>query len=137
MEVHQKEVEGSERKIPYTYIQNGSTRICFMFAGRGYNYDRPLFYYTTMKLIEDTCDIVHVHYDYDSSFFEQPWEGIAKQMEEDVSSVIEDVLKQKDDVHLCFLGKSIGTVPIAEGLIRKYPAAKYIFLTPLFKYNFY
>ncbi|MGR9049687.1 alpha/beta family hydrolase [Halobacillus faecis] len=137
MEVHRKEGIGSEGETAYTHIQNGTDRVCFMFAGRGYGYDRPLFYYTTMKLIEEKWDIVHVHHDYASSFFEQPWESIAKRMERDFSVVIEDVLDQKDDFHLCFLGKSIGTLPIAEGLIQKYRGAKFVLLTPLFKYDFY
>ncbi|RDY70075.1 alpha/beta hydrolase [Halobacillus trueperi] len=137
MEVQQKVVDGAEGRIAYTYIQNGSDRVCFMFSGRGYSYDHPIFYYTTMKLMEDTCDIVHVHYDYDSSFFEQPWEVIAKRMERDVSSVIEDVFKQRDYGHLTFLGKSIGTLPIAERLIQKYSEARFVLLTPLFKYELY
>lgn len=137
MEVKRKEAGGSEGKIAYTYIQNGSDRVCFMFSGRGYSYDRPLFYYTTMKLIEDTWDIVQVHYDYDSSFYEQPWERIAKQMEREVSSVIAEVFKQKNYDHFSFLGKSIGTLPIVEGLIHKYPEAAFVLLTPLLKYDFY
>ncbi|MYL48225.1 alpha/beta hydrolase [Halobacillus litoralis] len=137
MEVHRKEVHGLAGKIAYTYIQNGSDRVCFMFAGRGYSYDRPLFYYSTMKLIEDAFDIVHVHYDYAPSFFDQPWKEIAKLIERDVSAVVGDVLHQKEYQHVCFLGKSMGTLPIAEGLIHDYQGARFVLLTPLFKHDLY
>ncbi|CDQ20880.1 hypothetical protein BN982_03235 [Halobacillus karajensis] len=64
MKVEGKENLIGDKKHKYTHIQNNSNKVCFMFSGAGYTYDKPLFYYSTMKFIEDKVDIVHVHYNY-------------------------------------------------------------------------
>ena len=44
-----------------------------MFSGPGYNYDKPLFYYTTMLMLENKIDVVHIHYSYDGQLMENQW----------------------------------------------------------------
>ncbi|WP_461673036.1 hypothetical protein [Priestia megaterium] len=42
MHVDQKSVSSQTHRIPYTHIKTGGPRICFMFSGLGYTYEKPL-----------------------------------------------------------------------------------------------
>ncbi len=56
MKVDVKTKKTGDKEIRYTHIQNESETICFMFSGAGYSYDRPLFYYATMAMLEEKDD---------------------------------------------------------------------------------
>ncbi|MBI0579999.1 hypothetical protein IEC97_21810 [Neobacillus cucumis] len=62
MRVNQRTKFINEKQVHYTYIENGSPVICFMFSGAGYTYDKPLLYYSTMTMLENKYDVVHIHY---------------------------------------------------------------------------
>lgn len=65
MKGNKKEIQINDKVIRYTHIEMGFKKICFMFSGSGYNYDKPLFYYSTMLMLQNKIDIVHIHYSYD------------------------------------------------------------------------
>ena len=90
-----------------------------MFSGSGYNYDKPLFYYATMLMLEHKIDVVHIHYSYDEQVMNKPMEEVTKVMMDDINPVINEVLKDEQYNETMFLGKSLGTIPIANDLMRR------------------
>ncbi|GGC77094.1 hypothetical protein GCM10007216_04490 [Thalassobacillus devorans] len=135
MKVEEKEILNGDKKLKFTHIQNNSNKVCFMFSGAGYTYDKPLFYYSTMKLIEDKVDIIHVHYNYSNNVLNLPITKLAKVITSDVYPIIEDVLARHEYEGVVFLGKSLGTIPIIDQLLAEFSESKFILLTPLLKYD--
>ncbi|WJE56279.1 alpha/beta hydrolase [Bacillus mycoides] len=129
----QKEIHIDDKVIRYTHIEKGSNTICFMFSGSGYNYDKPLFYYATMLMLENKIDVVHIHYSYDGQLMEKPMEEVTKVMMDDINPIINEVLKSGEYNDSMFLGKSLGTIPIANDLLKReeFAHSKMILLTPL------
>lgn len=128
-----KEIHIDDKVTRYTHIEKGSNTICFMFSGSGYNYDKPLFYYATMLMLEKKIDVVHIHYSYDGQLMEKPMEEITKVMMDDINPIMNEVLKNGQYNDSMFLGKSLGTIPIANDLMKReeYLRSKMILLTPL------
>ena len=127
----------SPKNVEYTYINNNSQNICIMLSGGSYTYDKPLLYYATMAMIENQFDIVHVNYSYGSEYFENTPELIQSIISEDVSDVLQEVFAKKNYDDIIFIGKSLGTIPLAFNFVlnETYRHAKFIFLTPLLKLN--
>ncbi|KAB2460099.1 alpha/beta hydrolase [Bacillus sp. CH126_4D] len=132
-----KEILIEGKVIPYTYIEKGSHTVCFMFSGSGYNYDKPLFYYATMLMLENKIDVVHIHYSYDEQVMNKPMEEVTKIMMDDVNPLIKEVLKGEQYNQTMFLGKSLGTIPIANDLMKReeFLQSKMILLTPLLTFD--
>ncbi|MDC6157168.1 alpha/beta hydrolase [Bacillus albus] len=132
-----KEVHINEKVIRYTHIEKGSSTVCFMFSGSGYNYDKPLFYYATMLMLEKKIDVVHIHYSYDEQVMNKPIEEVTKVMMDDINPVINEVLKNEQYSKSMFLGKSLGTIPIANDLMKRedFAKSKMILLTPLLTFD--
>ncbi|MDT3498030.1 alpha/beta hydrolase [Bacillus toyonensis] len=132
-----KEVHINDKVIHYTHIEKGSSAVCFMFSGSGYNYDKPLFYYATMIMLEHKIDVVHIHYSYDGQLMDKPMEEVTKVMMGDINPVIIEVLKSGQYSNLMFLGKSLGTIPIANDLMKReeFSQSKMIVLTPLLTFD--
>ncbi|WP_242273715.1 alpha/beta hydrolase [Bacillus cereus group sp. BfR-BA-01310] len=132
-----KEIHIDDKVMRYTHIEKGSNTICFMFSGSGYNYDKPLFYYATMLMLEHKIDVVHIHYSYDGQLMEQPMEEITKVMMGDINPIMNEVLKSGQYSDLMFLGKSLGTIPIANDLMKReqYLQSKMLLITPLLTYH--
>ncbi|MEN8645756.1 alpha/beta hydrolase [Bacillus toyonensis] len=132
-----KEIHIDDKVIRYTHIEKGSNIICFMFSGSGYNYDKPLFYYATMLMLEHKIDVVHIHYSYDGQLMEKPMEVVTKVMMDDINPIINEVLKSGQYNDSMFLGKSLGTIPIANDLMKReeFSQSKMILLTPLLTFN--
>lgn len=137
MEVYKKNIQTNDKAISYTHIETGSKTICFMFSGSGYNYDKPLFYYATMTMLQNKIDIVHIHYSYGDHLWKKPLEEISKTMMDDINPVILDVLKNGEYNETIFLGKSLGTIPIANDLLKRdeFLKSKMIILTPLLRFD--
>lgn len=137
MNVNKKEIQINDKAICYTHIEVGSKTICFMFSGAGYNYDKPLFYYSTMVMLQNKIDIVRIHYSYDEHTMKKPIEEITKIMMDDINPVILEVLKNGQYNDTIFLGKSLGTIPIANELMKKdeFLKSKMILLTPLLRFD--
>ncbi|ANE89097.1 hypothetical protein bcgnr5383_48090 [Bacillus cereus] len=132
-----KEVHINDKVIRYTHIKKGSSTVCFMFSGSGYNYDKPLFYYATMLMLEHKIDVVHIHYSYDGQLMNKPMEEVTKVMMDDINPVINEVLKDEQYNETMFLGKSLGTIPIANDLMKReeFAQSKMILLTPLLTFD--
>lgn len=132
-----KEVHINDKVIRYTHIEKGSSTVCFMFSGSGYNYDKPLFYYVTMLMLEHKIDVVHIHYSYDGQLMNKPMEEVTKVMMDDINPVINEVLKDEQYNETMFLGKSLGTIPIANDLMKReeFAQSKMILLTPLLTFD--
>jgi hypothetical protein len=137
MKVNKKEIQTNGKSISYTHIETGSKTICFMFSGSGYNYDKPLFYFATMTMLQNKIDIVHIHYSYGEHIFKKSLEEITKTMMHDVNPVIFDILENGQYNETIFLGKSLGTIPIACDLMKSdaFLKSKMILLTPLLKFD--
>ncbi|MGR5965809.1 alpha/beta hydrolase [Bacillus cereus] len=127
----------NDKVIRYTHIEKGSSTVCFMFSGSGYNYDKPLFYYATMLMLEHKIDVVHIHYSYDGQLMNKPMEEVTKVMMDDINPVINEVLKDEQYNETMFLGKSLGTIPIANDLMKReeFAQSKMILLTPLLTFD--
>ncbi|MDK7475230.1 alpha/beta hydrolase [Bacillus paranthracis] len=132
-----KEVHINDKVIRYTHIEKGSSTVCFMFSGSGYNYDKPLFYYATMLMLEHQIDVVHIHYSYDEEVMNKPIEELTKVMMNDINPIMNEVLKDEQYNDTIFLGKSLGTIPIANDLMKReeFLQSKMILLTPLLTFD--
>ncbi|WP_074608513.1 alpha/beta hydrolase [Bacillus cereus group sp. BfR-BA-01350] len=132
-----KEIHINDKVIHYTHIEKGSSTVCFMFSGSGYNYDKPLFYYATMLMLEHQIDVVHIHYSYDEQVMNKPIEELTKVMMNDINPIMNEVLKDEQYNETMFLGKSLGTIPIANDLMRRdnFLKSKMIVLTPLLTFE--
>lgn len=132
-----KEIHIDSKVIPYTHFEKGSNTVCFMFSGSGYNYDKPLLYYATMLMLENKIDVVHIHYSYDDQVMNKPMEEITKVMMDDIHPIMKEVLKDKQYNDTMFLGKSLGTIPIANDLMKReeFAQSKVILLTPLLTFD--
>ncbi|MFB4169793.1 alpha/beta hydrolase [Virgibacillus sp. JSM 102003] len=140
MKVEKKTIETQENKvIQYTHIQNNSQVVCFMFSGAGYTYDKPLFYYSTMVMLENNFDVVHIHYSYYKSELNLPKDELANLIVADVTPVVTEVIERGEYDETIFLGKSLGTIPITSKFAndRNYLNAKMIILTPLLQHVLY
>ncbi|MDQ0273159.1 alpha/beta family hydrolase [Cytobacillus purgationiresistens] len=125
------------KALTYTHITNGADTICYMFSGSGYTYERPLLYYSTMLMLEKGYDVVHIHYGYEKGFLQSDLSKISQVITEDVRAVLLDVAKLHHYQSYLFLGKSLGTIPIAMHLMKAndYLEAKMMLLTPLFSFD--
>ncbi|MED0932064.1 alpha/beta hydrolase [Bacillus mobilis] len=132
-----KEIHINDKVIYYTHIEKGSSTVCFMFSGSGYNYDKPLFYYATMLMLEHKIDVVHIHYSYDEQVMNKPIEAVTKVMMDDIHPIMNKVLKGEQYNETMFLGKSLGTIPIANDLMKRedFLQSKMIVLTPLLTFD--
>ncbi len=137
MKVNQRTTFINDKEVQYTHIENGSKVICIMFSGAGYTYDKPLFYYSTMTMIQNQYDVVHIHYSYGQELLKLSLEDITQIIVNDVNPIINEVLKNHKYQETIFLGKSLGTIPIINGLMKSdmYINSKMILLTPLLKYD--
>ncbi|HDR4898183.1 TPA: alpha/beta hydrolase [Bacillus cereus] len=127
----------NDKVIHYTHIEKGSSTVCFMFSGSGYNYDKPLFYYATMLMLEHKIDVVHIHYSYDEQVMNKPIEELTKVMMDEINPIMNEVLKDEQYNETMFLGKSLGTIPIANDLMKReeFTQSKMIVLTPLLTFE--
>ncbi|EJQ60140.1 MULTISPECIES: hypothetical protein [Bacillus] len=132
-----KEIHIDDKVIRYTHIEKGSNTVCFMFSGSGYNYDKPLFYYATMLMLENKIDVVHIHYSYDGQLMEKPMEEITKIMMDDINPIMNEVTQNEQYNYTMFLGKSLGTIPIANDLMKReeFLRSKMMLLTPLLTFD--
>ncbi|WP_342559764.1 alpha/beta hydrolase [Psychrobacillus sp. FSL W7-1457] len=81
--------------------------------------------------------MVHVHYSYGDTFSKKSMDEITEIMMEDVNPVILEVLQNNFYKDVIFLGKSIGTIPIANVLMKRaeFLNSTMILLTPLLNFE--
>lgn len=135
MEILKREIQTRNDKIAYTYLKTNSKKVCFMFQGRGYHYNFPLFYYSRMVVLEHQYDVVQIHYDYKSQKGDLSYEQFTAIMMDDIQPVLDEVLETGKYNEIVFLGKSLGTIPIAGDIMyrEQFQQSKMILLTPLIK----
>ena len=126
-------VTKTNKQLTYTHIKQGSDKVCFMFCGSGYRYDKPLLYYATMVMLEQSLDVVHVHYAFDEQELNLPISELSDLIVEEVELVVKKVEGEGVYDKILFLGKSLGTIPIISTYIKeaRYSNTKFILLTPL------
>ncbi|KGX87108.1 alpha/beta hydrolase [Pontibacillus marinus] len=135
MRVEEQIVVVKERSIPYTHIQNNARKVCFMFSGAAYTYNKPLLYYSTMIALENHFDVVHIHYSYTEEELSQPLEQFVELIVGDVKPVVTEVLTKNKYEETIFIGKSLGTIPIIQEFLKDndFATSKMVLLTPLLK----
>lgn len=128
----------SGQSVRYTRIQPSASRsraVCFFCPGASYLFDKPYLHYATMLLLGRGVDLVHIEYASKSNpaFSELTMAERSRWLQEDVNAVVENVLAEHPYEQMLFLGKSIGTMPIAEGLLPNpvFEKAAAILLTPI------
>ncbi|MFD2369900.1 alpha/beta hydrolase [Brevibacillus sp. GCM10020057] len=125
--------------VRYTRIQPSASRsraICFFCPGASYLFDKPYLYYATMLLLGRSVDLVHIEYTCvrdNTAFSKLTMAERSRWLQEDVNAVVENVLAEHPYEQILFLGKSIGTMPIVDGLLPNplYEKASAILLTPI------
>ncbi|MBB6452425.1 hypothetical protein HNQ94_000870 [Salirhabdus euzebyi] len=137
MKAVQKTIYTPDKEIAYTHIQKGSSKICFMFSGIGYTYEKPLLYFATMTMLEQGLDVVHIHYEYGQEFLKNPIADISAKMVSDIDLVMKDVSHNNLYDETILLGKSLGTIPIVLEYARReaFKDTKMVLLTPLLGYD--
>lgn len=128
-------LESTQRNIPYTYREGDSDTLCIMLSGTGYTYEKPLLYYAAMQVLEAQYDLVQIHYSYEASHFKLAMQEFVSIIVDDIESVITDVVRHKNYEQIIFIGKSLGTLPIAYHYSKceHFKDAKLLLLTPVFQ----
>ncbi|PGK51712.1 alpha/beta hydrolase [Priestia megaterium] len=121
-------------KISYTHIGHQSSTVCFMLAGSSYTYEKPIFHYLTMFMLERNVDVVHIHYHYNENILSLPGYKIGEEMMEDITPVMNEVYSKHNYNKTILIGKSLGTVPLSNSFMKAEEPHKdklFILLTPL------
>jgi len=118
--------------IAYNFFNMNSDKICFMFAGTGYNYDKPLLHYATSLMLELGYDVVQVCYTFEQHQFNQPAKAISEMVYHSVNSIVTYYLQSNAYKEAVYIGKSLGTLPISDYYIPQETSlpSRYILLTP-------
>jgi hypothetical protein len=137
MKVNQRTVVINAKEVPYTHIDNGSKIVCFMFSGMGYTYEKPILYYSTMTMLQNNYDVVHIHYSFGQNIFKLPLEEITTIISDEISPIVAEILAKKQYEEKVFLGKSLGTIPLINGFMKNnlFMNSKMVLLTPLLKFD--
>ncbi|MFJ8520096.1 hypothetical protein [Lysinibacillus xylanilyticus] len=119
--------------ISYNYFDSTSNKVCFMFSGTGYTYEKPLLYYSTELMLELGYDVVQVCYSFNPKQFEQEPEAISAIVYNAANSIVEYVLSTKSYTEAVYIGKSLGTLPITDFYMQQSSPipSRYVLLTPL------
>ncbi|MGM7700419.1 alpha/beta hydrolase [Pseudalkalibacillus sp. Hm43] len=137
MKSERKSVIVDGKKVEYTFIDNDGDKVCFMFSGASYLYDNPLFYYSTMLMLEHKYDVVYIHFSYKDEELDLPMESMTNVIAKDVDGIMEEVLNIKSYEEKLLLGKSFGTIPIINAYMKdeRFSNTKMVILTPLVKFD--
>ncbi|MGE7842598.1 hypothetical protein ACQKNX_17530 [Lysinibacillus sp. NPDC093712] len=118
--------------IAYNFFNMNSDKICFMFSGTGYNYDKPLMHYSTSLMLDLGYDVVQVFYTFEQQQFNQPPEAISEMVYNNVESIVTYYLHTKAYKEVVYIGKSLGVMPIADYYMQQKAIipSHYVLLTP-------
>ena len=119
--------------ISYNFFDRKSDKLCFMFSGTGYTYDKPILYYSTALMLELGYDVIQINYTFEQQQFEQDSQAISKMVYHVANPIVENSLQSKPYREVVYLGKSLGTMPIIDFYMQQTPftPARYILFTPL------
>lgn len=128
-----------DQPINYTQVlsQDQTRKLAIFLPGIGYTAKSPLFHYTERLLLEQEYDILRINYDYTNPLYDSfTVSEIEEAVKIDVKRVIDQTLKGSIYEKFFIVGKSIGTVALANELERAaFKEAKVVWLTPLIKYK--
>ncbi|MGE8001019.1 hypothetical protein ACQKOF_20545 [Lysinibacillus sp. NPDC093190] len=119
--------------VTYNYFDIERDKVCFMFSGTGYTYERPLLYYSTELMLELGYDVVQVCYGFNSQPFEQGPEAISAMVYNAANPIVEYILNTKSYTEAVYIGKSLGTLPITDFYMQQASSipSRFVLLTPL------
>lgn len=118
--------------VPYSLLHSDTTsnKLVILLPGYGYTNDSPMFRYTTSLCLENGLDILEVNYNYRDERYDSV--DLTEAIKHDVRLVIDHVLKTNSYESYILVGKSIGTIAVANERSREaFHDAKLIWLTPL------
>jgi len=121
-------------KIPYTHIGHQSSAVCFMLSGSSYTYEKPLFHYLTMFMLERKIDVVHIDYHYNENILSLPGYKIGEEMVKDIVPVMNEVYSKHNYSKTILIGKSLGSVLLSNAFMKAEDQHKdklFVLLTPL------
>lgn len=122
----------NEIPLSYSLLHADTTldQLVILLPGYGYTNDSPMFRYTTSLCLERSLDILEVNYNYRDERYESV--DLAGAIKHDVQLVIDQVLKMNTYESYILIGKSLGTIAMANERTREeFCDAKLIWLTPL------
>jgi len=119
--------------IDCNFFDMNSDKICFMFSGTGYNYDKPILHYATSLMLDFDYDIVQVCYTFEQQLFHKSPNVISEKVFNTVDSIVTYYLQTKTYQKVVYLGKSLGTMPIIDFYMQQETVlpSHYILFTPL------
>lgn len=133
MKMKMKPRKEQHNGVAYNHFDSTSDKVCFMFSGTGYTYEKPLLYYSTALMLELGYDVVQVCYTFDPQQFEQAPEAISETVYDAVNPIVEYIFSTKSYTEAVYLGKSLGTLPIVDFYMQQSSLvpSRYVLLTPL------
>ncbi|MEY9979288.1 hypothetical protein [Lysinibacillus sp. RC79] len=119
--------------VTYNFFDIESDKVCFMFSGTGYTYEKPLLYYSTELMLELGYDVVQVCYAFNSQPFEQEPEAISAMVYNAANPIVKYILSTKSYTEAVYIGKSLGTLPITDFYMQQASSvpSRFVLLTPL------
>lgn len=112
-----------------------SEALAIILPGRGYTCDMPVLYYTTeLFLQQHKVDVLQLWVDYSTPDFQAALaEEQGEWLRRDAQALIEEGQNQRNYSQLFIVGKSLGTITMAELIIQNVlpGGTKTIWLTPL------
>lgn len=124
-----------DMKVPYEIISKTDQPkgLAILIPGMGYTSQAPVFHYSTGVFLNKDYDVLHVNYQYSDEKYDLfSYEELVEFIHLDVSSVLDEVLKDSAYDSFYIVGKSFGTLAMGKALERELlQNAKAIWLTPL------
>lgn len=127
--------DGAELPHAFLAAGGGSETLALLFPGRGYRATMPLLYYAERALLWRGADVLRLDlaYDLDPAFARATPAGRRERIHADADRACRLGLAQGDYRHLVLVGKSLGTLALADLLTGaaagRSPAC--VWLTPL------
>ncbi|WP_050615092.1 hypothetical protein [Bacillus testis] len=137
IEIQQHTVNGY-RHIPVSYklLHNNrlTSHLAIMLPGSSYHVEKPLFHYCTLLYLQKNIDVLQINYDYHERVEVHSSNELFTAMDCDIQAVLEKVLEERSYSQFDLIGKSIGTIALAQVLSNPlFAQARCIWLTPLLK----
>lgn len=124
--------EKAQNGIDYTLLKQESSKLAIILPGMGYTVQAPLLYYSTGLMFNKRYDVLHINYQYDSSFSKLGTNEQFLKIHEDVNEVINLVLAGNPYKDFTIIAKSIGTLALAALVNQeRFFKAQTVWLTPL------
>lgn len=119
--------------VSYTLLthEESSKQLAILLPGFRYSTSAPMFHFTTSLLLERSIDVLEINYQYFRDDYAHI-DNIDDVVRHDVRAVVDHVLSTHSYEAFIFVGKSLGTVALANELTRPiFRDASVIWLTPL------